>query len=229
MRRLLGARSVGRVTFADRVDAGQRLAEALAHLAGTPAVALGLPRGGVVVAAEVARVLGCPLDVVVVRKLGAPIQPELAMGAIAEGGVRVLDQGIARDVGADERAIARVEERERAVLEERVRRYRAGRPPEPLEGRTAIVIDDGIATGATARAACLSARAKGAASVVMAAPVAPTDAPSVLADVADALVVVASPSPFGAVGRWYRNFEATTDDEVVALLAAPPPPTGRSS
>lgn len=208
-----------RMTFADRVEGGRRLAAELAGLAGTEAVVLGLPRGGVVVAAEVARALGCPLDVVVVRKLGAPIQPELAMGAIAEGDVRVLDEFVAREVGADAAAIATVERRERAALEERVRRYRGTRPRESLDGRTAIVIDDGIATGSTARAACESARRAGAARVVMATPVAPLDAFAVLADVTDDVVVVESPSPFGAVGRWYRKFDATTDDEVVALLA----------
>jgi predicted phosphoribosyltransferase len=207
------------MTFADRVEGGRRLAAELAGLAGTEAVVLGLPRGGVVVAAEVARALGCPLDVVVVRKLGAPIQPELAMGAIAEGDVRVLDEFVAREVGADAAAIATVERRERAALEERVRRYRGTRPRESLDGRTAIVIDDGIATGSTARAACESARRAGAARVVMATPVAPLDAFAVLADVTDDVVVVESPSPFGAVGRWYRKFDATTDDEVVALLA----------
>jgi len=208
------------VTFADRRDGGRRLADALGRLALTQPVALGLPRGGVVVAAEVAAGLGCPLDVIVVRKLGAPIQPELAMGASAEGGVRVLDRVIAREVGADAAAIARVEQREREVLEARVRLYREGRPRERLEGRTAIVIDDGIATGATARAACIAARDAGATRVVMAAPVAPRDAPAVLAEVADEVVVVDSPLRFAAVGRWYRNFTATTDDEVVELLRA---------
>lgn len=208
------------MTFADRRDGGRRLAAALGRLALSQPVALGLPRGGVVVAAEVAAGLGCPLDVIVVRKLGAPIQPELAMGAIAEGGVRVLDGGVAREVGADAEAIARVERRERDLLEARVRLYREGRPRERLEGRTAIVIDDGIATGATARAACIAARDAGAARVVMAAPVAPRDARAVLADVADEVVVVETPSRFAAVGRWYRNFTATTDDEVVELLRA---------
>ena len=205
--------------FADRTEAGRRLAAELEDHASTDAVVLGLPRGGVVVAAEVARALRCPLDVVVVRKLGAPIQPELAMGAIAEGGIRVLDELVAREVGADESAIARVEKRERGALDERVRRYRAGRQREPLDGRTAIVVDDGIATGATARAACLSARQAGASRIVVATPVAPPDAVAVLADVADEVVVVESPSPFRAVGRWYRNFDATTDEEVVTLLA----------
>lgn len=209
-----------RTTFADRVEAGRRLAAALDDHRGADAVVLGLPRGGVVVAAEVARALGCPLDVVVVRKLGAPIQPELAMGAIAEGGVRVLDEFVAREVGADASDVAAVERRERAALDDRVRRYRGARPRQALDGRTAIVIDDGIATGATARAACVSVRQAGAARVVMAAPVAPPDAFDVLADVTDEVVVVETPTPFGAVGRWYRKFDATTDDEVVKLLDA---------
>jgi putative phosphoribosyl transferase len=210
------------VTFEDRRDAGRRLAAVLATRSLSQPVALGLPRGGVVVAAEVASVLGCPLDVVVVRKLGAPVQPELAMGAIAEGGVRVLDEVVAREVGADAAAVAAVERRERDLLEARVRRYRDGRPRVPLEGRTAVVIDDGIATGATARAACIAVREAGAARVVMAAPVAPRGAELVLDDVADEVVVVESPARFAAVGRWYRDFTPTTDDEVVALLRPPP-------
>jgi putative phosphoribosyl transferase len=204
--------------FTDRVDAGRRLAPRLTHLAGRDVVVLGLPRGGVPVAAEVARSLDAPLDIVVVRKLGVPFHPELAMGAIGEGGVRVLNDDVvraARVTGAD---LARVEASERDELERRARRYRGERPRVPLAGRTAIVIDDGIATGSTARAACQVTRALGAARVVLATPVAP---PSVLDDlrrVADEVISLETPAAFQAVGQWYRDFGPTTDEEVVALL-----------
>ena len=159
--------------FVDRRDAGRRLAERLMSLRGEDAVVLGLPRGGVPVAFEVARALGAPLDVILVRKLGVPFQPELAMGAIGEGGARVVNDEVLRRAGVTPSELAEVEHREQAELDRRARRYRGGRPPVGLTGRTAVVVDDGIATGSTARAACLVARAQGAARVVLAVPVAP--------------------------------------------------------
>ncbi|WP_214369179.1 phosphoribosyltransferase [Pseudonocardia sp. H11422] len=205
--------------FLDRVDAGRRLATRLGALRGEDVVVLGLPRGGVPVAFEVARELDAPLDVIVVRKLGVPFQPELAMGALGEGGVRVLDRDTVRlaRVGAGE--LAAVEERERAELQRRAARFRGGRPRIPLAGKTAVVVDDGIATGSTARAACEVARAQGAARVVLAVPVAPPGWERRLRSAADELVCVATPSPFDAIGRWYLDFSQTSDEEVLACLS----------
>ncbi|NMH97767.1 phosphoribosyltransferase family protein [Pseudonocardia acidicola] len=213
--------------FVNRADAGRRLAERLEHLRGEDAVVLALPRGGVPVGFEVAQALGVPLDVIMVRKLGVPFQPELAMGAIGEGGVRVLDRATLRlaRIGPDE--LAAVEQRERAELERRAARFRGGRPRIPIAGKTAVVIDDGIATGSTARAACQVARAQGAARVVLAVPVAPPGWERRLASAADELVCVATPRRFDAIGRWYFDFSQTTDEEVLACLSeagAPPEP-----
>jgi len=205
--------------FRDRLDAGRRLAAKLEHLEGEDLVVLGLPRGGVPVAFEVAQALGAPLDVIVVRKLGVPFQPELAMGAIGEDGVLVLQRDVVRMAGVGERELAAVERRERAELERRAGRFRGGRPRPSLEGRTAVVVDDGIATGSTARAACQVARAQGAARVVLAVPVAPRSSVAELSDAADELVVLECPEPFFAVGEWYEDFSQTSDDEVVALLS----------
>ncbi len=179
---------------------------------------LGLPRGGVPVARVVAEALGAPLDVLVVRKLGAPGHPEYAVGAIGPGGIRVVDPRAVAAVGAREQAIARVERREAAELVRREERYRAERPPLDLTGRTAILVDDGVATGATAGVACRVARALGAARVILAVPVAPADWVSRLADVADAYVAVETPRDFWAVGQHYRDFRQTTDDEVLRAL-----------
>ncbi|WP_051804679.1 phosphoribosyltransferase [Streptomyces griseus] len=204
--------------FADRTDAGRQLAARLDHLRGAGAVVLGLPRGGVPVAAEVAGALGAPLDVCLVRKLGVPGRPELAMGAVGEGGVRVLNEEIVRVSGVTGGELAAVEERERAVLAERARTYRGGRRAVPLEGRTAVVVDDGIATGATALAACRVVRAAGAARIVLAVPVAPRDWTVRLGGEADETVAVHAPASFAAVGQFYRDFGQTRDAEVVALL-----------
>jgi len=206
------------VHFRDRVAAGRALAERLGSLRGQPLVVFGLPRGGIPVAAEVARALGAPLDVLVVRKLGLPYQPELAMGAIAEDGVRVVDERMLAMGSVTAPELDAVEHRERIELERRVARYRGGRRPRPVAGRTALVVDDGIATGATARAACRALRARGAARVVLAAPVGPPDTAERLADVADEVVLVAAPGGFAAVGQWYDDFSPTTDGEVAALL-----------
>ncbi len=206
--------------FRDRREAGRHLAEVLrrADLGGGDAVVLGLPRGGVPVAFEVARALDAPLDVIVVRKLGVPFQPELAMGAIGEGGVLVVNQEVWQSSALEAVDIDIVASRERAELDRRARQYRGGRPHLDLEGRCALIVDDGIATGSTMRAACQVARALGAARVVVAAPVASRQAVAALRDVCDEILCVEVPEPFYAVGEWYRDFSQTSDDEVVELL-----------
>jgi len=204
--------------FVDRTDAGRQLARRLEHLRAEPLVVLGLPRGGIPVAYEVATSLGAPLDVIVVRKLGAPFQPELAMGAIGEDGVRVIDQDILGAMGVTAAQLATVEARERAVLERRAQELRARRPRAALDGRTALVIDDGIATGATARAACRVVRAHGARRVVLAVPVAPRGWEERLGADADELVCVDAPEPFFAIGQFYEHFSQLTDAAVLDYL-----------
>ncbi|GHF08289.1 MULTISPECIES: alpha/beta family hydrolase [Streptomyces] len=204
--------------FTDRTDAGRQLAERLRHLRSERPVVLGLPRGGVPVAFEVAAALGAPLDVILVRKLGVPFHRELGFGAIGEGGVKVVREDIVRMSRVDEDDLAEVERSEEAVLAEQARSFRGGRPRIPLDGRTAVVVDDGIATGSTASAACRVARAQGAARVVLAVPVAPPDAVAVLTAEVDELVCPFTPAVFSAVGEWYRDFSQTADEEVVELL-----------
>ena len=204
--------------FRDRSDAGRQLADRLGPLGGPDVVVLGLPRGGVPVAAEVARALDAPLDVIVVRKVGAPGQHELAMGALGEGGVRVVDERVVRLAQVRPEEFARAAEREQVELARCVQRFRGDRASVPLTGRLAVLVDDGIATGSTARAACSVARALGAAGVVLAAPVcAPESARSLRADV-DRLVCLQCPRHFSAVGQFYVDFRPTDDDEVIALL-----------
>ena len=205
------------VVFADRREAGALLARELDALRGQDVVVLGLPRGGVPVASVVAEALDAPLDVIVVRKLGVPFQPELAMGAIGEGGVRVLDRRLVERAKVSDEQIAEVERRERAVLDARVERLRRGRPRLDLRGRVAVIVDDGIATGATARVACQVARRLGASRVVLAVPVAPAHTAANFPE-ADAVVCVSAPEHFRAVGGHYVDFSPTSDDEVVALL-----------
>ncbi|WP_438853630.1 phosphoribosyltransferase [Agromyces sp. M3QZ16-3] len=205
--------------FRDRADAGAALLDRLGAFRGEDVVVLGLPRGGVPVAAAVAEGLGAPLDVIVVRKLGIPGQSEVAMGAIGEGGVRVIDDGLVRRARVSEARFAEVERHEQQTLDRRVAQLRGGREPEPLIGRTALVVDDGLATGATAEAACEVARARGARRVVLAVPVAPKDAASRVPS-ADAVVAVEVPDWFMAVGQAYADFRQTTDDEVLAFLEA---------
>jgi predicted phosphoribosyltransferase len=200
--------------FADRADAGARLAEILPRGGWKDVIVLGLPRGGVPVARVVADRLGAPLDVLVVRKLGAPGNAEFALGAIGPGGVRVVDDRFASDTDV----LARIEKRERRELERREQLYRAGRPPLDLTGRTAVIVDDGVATGATARVACAVARALGAERVVLAVPVAPAGWRELLGDAADEYVAAEEPSDFWAVGAFYRDFGQTSDDEVVTSL-----------
>lgn len=205
--------------FTDRADAGQHLAEALRHLEGENPVVLGLPRGGVPVAFQVAQALGAPLDVIVVRKLGVPYHRELGFGAIGEGGVRVINDDIVRQSRVKKEDLAAVEHAEEAELARQARRFRNDRPRVPLNGRTVIVVDDGIATGATAAAACQVVRAQGAARAVLAVPVAPPDAVAWLRTKADEVVCLSTPHAFRAVGEWYQDFSQTPDEEVVALLA----------
>ncbi|WP_329286426.1 phosphoribosyltransferase family protein [Streptomyces sp. NBC_00691] len=204
--------------FSDRTDAGRQLAARLGHLKGHDVVVLGLPRGGVPVAAEVADALDAPLDICLVRKLGVPQQPELAMGALGEGGVRVVNERVLHEAGVGARDLAAVEEREHAELDERARRYRGSRPSVPLEGRTVLVVDDGLATGATALAACRVVRARGAARIVLAVPVAPRGWTARLGGEADETVSVHAPELFYAIGQFYRDFTQTPDEEVVACL-----------
>lgn len=215
--------------FVDRVDGGRRLAERLMRLRDEDVVVVGLPRGGVPVAAEVATALNAPLDVILVRKLGVPSQPELAMGAIGESGVRVLNAEIVQLVGVTSGEIARVEARERKELERRVERFRSGRELVSLKGRVVVIVDDGIATGSTARAACQVARAHGASYIVLAVPVAPPGWEQDLAGVADEYVCVATPGGFSSVGQFYSDFGQVTDDDVVDCLsqAVKNPPHGR--
>lgn len=205
------------MAFIDRPDAGRQLAQ---HLIGRDLrdpVVLGLPRGGVPVAYEVARVLDAPLDVILVRKLGAPAQPELALGAVGEDGVRLVNRPLVRSLGVSDATLARIEARERATMEAQAQRFRGGRPGEPLSGRTAVVVDDGVATGATARAACAVAAGRNPAAVILAVPVA---ARRVLAELRQSLDVVCVQAPvyLQAVGPWYERFEQTSDEEVVRLL-----------
>ena len=204
--------------FADRIDAGERLAKGLAHLAGSECVVLAIPRGGVIVGEVIARELGAPLDVVVPRKIGAPGNPELAIGAVAPG-IRVLDPRMVGALGVTDRYLEREIAEQEAEIERRQRAYRGGRPPQPVEGRVAIVVDDGVATGSTAVAALRWARARAAERVVLAVPVAPPQSLERLRADADEVVVLETPQPFLAVGEWYRDFDQTTDEQVVSALA----------
>ncbi len=205
--------------FANRTSAGRQLAERLKHLNAADAVVLGLPRGGVVVAAEVARALHVPLDVIVVRKIPTPQHPELALGAVGEDGVCVLNEQICRLAGVGSGDLRAIEAATRRAVNRRVADLRGTHRPRPLAGRTAIIVDDGLATGATAEAACRVARARGAARVALAVPVASRDALTRLQMVADEVVGEYVDDDMIAVGRWYEDFSQVTDEQVVALLA----------
>ena len=204
--------------FIDRVDAGRRLAGKVRHLRGEDVVVLGLPRGGVQVAFEVARELGAPLDVLVVRKLGVSFQPELAMGAVGEGDVLVMIEPVVRRAHVSKAELAEIERRARSELDRRVQQFRRDRPRLALTGRTAVLVDDGIATGATVRAACQVARAQGASRVVVAVPVCSPDTAERLRKEVDELVCLESPAWFFGVGQVYADFRQVSDDEVVDLL-----------
>ena len=206
--------------FRDRVDAGRQLADKLRQYERrSDIVVLALPRGGVPVGAEVARALDAPLDVFVVRKLGVPGHPELAMGAIASGGVRVLSRDIIDELRIPDTAIEAVAARERRELERRDRAYRGVRPPPSLGGKIVILVDDGLATGATMEAAVAAVRALSPARVVVAAPVGAPDTCERLRGLADDVVCAQTPAGFQAVGSWYERFDQTTDDEVLRTLA----------
>ena len=203
--------------FTDRLDAGRALGAAVAGR-WPGAVILGLPRGGVPVAAGVAAALGAPLDVFVVRKLGAPEHPELAVGAIASGGVRVVNDDVVTRLGVPADVLEQVAARELVELQRREHAYRGDRTPVDVTGRTAVVVDDGLATGATVHAAVVALRALRPDRVAVAVPVGAPDAVARLQEVADDVVCLHAPPSFRAVGAWYRDFTQTTDDEVRALL-----------
>jgi putative phosphoribosyl transferase len=207
-------------TFSNRTEAGRLLADKLVKYAGrTDVIVLGLPRGGVPVAYEVAKRLGVPLDVFIVRKLGVPGFEELALGAIASGGVRVLNQDVMRALPNADETIESITARETAELERREQSYRAGRPAPELRDRIAILVDDGLATGATMRAAVKALRQRGAAKIVVAVPVGPPDTCREFEDEADETICASVPEFFQAVGQYYEDFSQTSDDEVRELLA----------
>lgn len=206
------------ILFEDRRDGGLQLAERLQALKDEPCVVLGLPRGGVPVAYEVARALKAPLDVFLVRKLGSPMNPEYAIGAIASGGVRVLDNDEAWRLGLSAYDVGRIETRERAELARRESIYRRARPPEPLAGKTVIIVDDGIATGSTMIAALRAVRHAGASRVIAAAPVIAADTLAALTREADQVVYAAAPKQFLSVSSFYHSFPQTSDAEVRELL-----------
>ena len=205
--------------FKDRRDAGRKLAERLSEHANDPHVlVLALPRGGVPVAYEVAEALGAELDIFLVRKLGVPGHEELAMGAIATGGVRVLNDSVVNALNIPDKVIDAVAEREQAELERRARAYRGERPRAQIEGRTVIIIDDGLATGASMRAAVAGLRAQAPAKIVAAVPTASPETCEMFEDEVDKIVCAVTPQPFFGVGFWYDDFSQTTDEEVRSLL-----------
>jgi predicted phosphoribosyltransferase len=206
--------------FRDRSDAGRRLGEALGHLAGTPGlVVLGLPRGGVPVAHEVALRLAAPLEAFLVRKLGVPGHEELALGAIASGGARVLNAEVVAACGLSAEDVAAVAARELRTLERQEEFYRVSRPPRPLKGAAVVLIDDGLATGATMRVAVQALRSREAARIVVGVPVGPRESCAALAGEVDEFVCLNTPARFTAVGLWYRNFSPVSDEQVRALLS----------
>jgi putative phosphoribosyl transferase len=206
-------------SFRDRADAGRQLAEALGDYAGRPGlIVLGLPRGGVPVAFEVATALDAPLDIFLVRKLGVPGHEELAMGAIASGGVRVVNERLVNELELTEDTIASVAAREQQELERRELELRGGQAAEPVEGRTAILVDDGLATGASMRAAVIALRAQSVGELVVGVPIASPEVCASFENDVDTIVCARTPEGFRSVGAWYEDFTQTTDDEVRGLL-----------
>jgi len=215
------------MVFEDRRDAGRQLAVQLLSLAQEKPIILALPRGGVPVAVEVARALDAPLDVLTVRKLGAPQNPELGVGAVAEDGTAVLDAEMARRVGMTQAQLDRTLEREQRELHRRMERFRDGWAPLDVSGRTVVVVDDGLATGLTDLAAVRALRRRGAGRIIVAAPVGSREALAMLSEEADRVVLLSTPRALLGVGRWYRDFSPVSDEEVLALLSdagAPIPP-----
>lgn len=204
--------------FKDRRDAGRRLAGKLSRFKDERPVVFALPRGGVPVGYEISRCLEAPLDVFVSRKLGAPGQPEFGIGAVATGGVRVLNEDVVGRLGIPADYIEYITARETAEVERRLRYFRGERPEPDVGGRTAILVDDGLATGVTARAAVEALRLRGPGRLVLAAPVCAAQTAGLFRSMVDELVCLESPSNLGAIGFWYRNFEQTSDEEVVELL-----------
>jgi predicted phosphoribosyltransferase len=216
--------------YSDRRHAGAELAVRLEHLKGrNDVVVLALPRGGVPVAYEVARAVGAPLDVFLVRKLGLPGHRELAMGAIASGGVRVLNEEVVNWYRIPEAAIDAVAQEEQVELQRREREYRAGKPAATLQGRTVVLVDDGLATGASMKAAVEAVRRHGPARIIVAVPVGSPETCREFADIADEIVCPRTPKYFSAVGQWYRDFSQTTDQEVRQLLHEASTPAGKPS
>jgi putative phosphoribosyl transferase len=204
--------------FKDRRDAGRQLGRWLSAYAALEPVVVALPRGGVPVAAEIADALGAPLDVIVARKIGLPWQPELALGAVAEGNICVVNEALIEEAGVSRDELATVIGRERVELERRVRAYRGERSPARLDGRLVILVDDGLATGYTARVAIDLIRRRGASRVVLAVPVAPRDSVATMSGLADEFVVLQTPTRFFSIGEHYEDFRPTSDEEVVACL-----------
>jgi predicted phosphoribosyltransferase len=204
--------------FSDRREAGRKLGEALGSRPG--ALILGIPRGGVIVAGEVANVTGGEHDVMVTRKLGAPVNRELGLGAVAPDGTTVLDERLLRALGVSEQYLAKEVARQVEEIHRRLEMYRSGKPPLVVDGRAVVVVDDGIATGGTAEVALRSLKKQNASKVTLAVPVAPSDALVRLGEVADEVVCVSTPSPFAAVGQWYRVFDQVSDAEVLEALGA---------
>jgi putative phosphoribosyl transferase len=204
--------------FEDRRDAGRRLAGRLSRFEGEQPVVFALPRGGVPVGYEIARALGAPLDVFISRKLGAPGQPEFGIGAVAAGGVRILNQDVVRRLGIPDDYVEQITAQELAEVRRRLRYFRGERPEPEVVGRTAILVDDGLATGVTARAAVQALRLRKPGRLVLAAPVCAAQTAALFKRAVDELVCLESPSDLGAIGFWYKNFEQTSDEEVVELL-----------
>lgn len=204
--------------FINRSHAGLRLARRLDHLRREPIVVLGLPRGGIPVGFEVARRLSAPLEALLVRKLGAPFQPELAVGALGEGGIRIIDEDRIRQLGISADQLALVEHREQKEITRQAVLFRGGRPAADLKRKTAVIVDDGIATGSTALAACSITHRLGASRIVMATPIAPRQASAIFKGVVDEFVAVTTPRHLGAIGLFYTDFLPTSDQEVIELL-----------
>lgn len=208
-----------KMIFKDRRDAGKKLAEALKQYQDDKeAIVIALPRGGVVVGFEVAKVLHLPLDIVCPRKMGAPFNPELAIGAITETGEKILSKDLISSLAISEDYISKIAEEEKKVALSRLKRFRNNRPNRQLKGKKVIIVDDGLATGATMRAAIKTVKAEGAKKIVVAVPVSPPDTAERIENEVDELIALSTPTSFYAVGQFYDHFDQTTDEEVVQLL-----------